>query len=76
MMTFKRMAVIGALSVSLIAHADNGGHVGGGDAQCEAKVKKFASNIQFWVTHGGPEVGPLNLSSSRNPETSQPYTFQ
>ena len=68
------LMVIAGLLLSSASYAQ-GNQTGGGDILCEAQIKKFAPNIQFWLEHGGPETGPLDLSSSHNPTTGKPYTF-
>jgi hypothetical protein len=47
----------------------------GGDIQCDALIKKYASNLEQWIEGNGPEVGKLDLSSSLNPATNHPYTY-
>jgi hypothetical protein len=53
------------------------GSIGGGDLKCDARIQLIAENIQSWIEGFGPESGPgLDLSSSSNPASHQPYTVK
>jgi hypothetical protein len=55
-------------------HAYAGGtETHGGDLQCDAKIQSVTSNIRSWIRDQGPEVGKLDLSSSRDPFSKGPY---
>jgi hypothetical protein len=60
----------------LSGYAHAGRESGGGDLQCDAKIRSIAANIQSWIEERGPESGKaLDLSSSRNSKTAAPYTI-
>lgn len=48
---------------------------GGGDLACDAKIRTIADNVHYWIQNRGPEVGNLNLSTSRVPNQGRPYTM-
>jgi len=47
----------------------------GGDLACDAKIQGIAANLRGWIKEHGPQMGPLDLSSSLNPDTAKPFTF-
>ena len=61
------------------AFADGGSDRGGGDIECDALFRSLASTeLVRWLRNGGPKSDQfkLDLSSSIDPETSQPYTVE
>jgi hypothetical protein len=63
------------LTILLSGYAHAGRESGGGDLQCDAKIRSITANIQTWIEEKGPESGKtLDLSSSRNSKTAAPYT--
>jgi len=58
-----------------ITRANGGSDSHGGDLQCDAKIQSIAANLRGWIKDQGPALGPLDLSTSTNPATGAPYTF-
>jgi hypothetical protein len=73
----RSLALFLLTSVSLSpAFAQRGGtSSGGGDIQCDAQIKVLASNLSDWINNNGAEIGKLDLSSSLNSSTGQPYSY-
>lgn len=72
LLSFSTLALTGAAQAS-----EGGNGSGGGDLQCDARIKEVTSNLREWFQGLGPEKNSvLDLSSTLNPLTSLPYTKQ
>ena len=80
-LTFLKVVTLLSLSTLAftgVAQAGEGGNgSGGGDLQCDARIKEVTSNLREWFQGFGPEKNSLlDLSSTLNPSTNLPYTKQ
>lgn len=78
-MNVKYYSSLTALSLAIIlsgqvSRAGSDSH--GGDVQCDALIRRIADELKTWITNQGPELGPLDLSTSRNPSrNAHAYTL-
>ncbi|MGZ3768779.1 MAG: hypothetical protein ACXVCP_02810 [Bdellovibrio sp.] len=65
------------LSHGNIVFAGPGGS-NGGDLECDAKIRKIANNIEYWVENNGAQLGRLDLRPSQYPvkgSEARPYSY-
>lgn len=73
----KVLALVALASMTLAASLAQAGpgEGGGGDLQCDARIKEVTTNLREWFQGSGPEKNSaLDLSSTLNPATGRPYT--